>query len=245
MLKRNDLKLSPSRAMEVELIESIIARQRTQDGVVRVLEAGCGRQWPLRLEGVDYHLTGVDMDAEALAIRKDQLNDLDEIIVGDLRAVDIQYSQFDVIYNAYVLEHIRGAEGVLQSFVHWLRPNGVIILRIPDPESVHGFITKFSPHWVHIFYYRYILGNKRAGSAGYPPYPTVYDPIVSRVGLRLFCERNCLTMELELGDGYWRPGRGMMKNVIDIGKKLISFLSFGRLSHRHTDLLYVLRKCKV
>lgn len=235
------LELIPSYEREYRLIENFIKQKAPANGVIRILEAGCGQRWVLSLDDVNYILTGVDSDPHALDVRKNVMGDLDEAVVGDLRTVYFDAGQFDVIYNSFVLEHIQGAEKVLEAFVCWLKPGGLIIIRIPDPDSVYGFITRATPHWFHIFYYRYILKRKTAGLPGYAPYPTYYDSVVSRQGVRKFCEKHNLSIEAEYGDGYMRPGSGLIQGAIDVIKRTIAFISFDKLSARHTNLLYVLQ----
>lgn len=241
MERLNTLELTPSLEREFRLIEDFIKRKNSADGVVQILEAGCGQRWSLNLDGIKYILTGVDSDPHALDIRKNVMKDLDEAVVGDLRTVFFDAAKFDVIYNAFVLEHVQGAEGVLEAFVRWLKPSGLIIIRIPDPDSVQGFITRVTPHWFHIFYYRYLLKKKTAGLPGYGPYRTYYDPVVSRQGLHKFCEKHNLSIKAEYGDGYLRPGAGLIQVAIDVVKRTIAFISFGKLSARHTNLLYILQ----
>ena len=187
-------------------------------------------------------LTGVDLDKAALEIRKNVLNDLHEIIEGDLRTVAFDDARFDVIYNAYVLEHIDGAEFVLKRFVDWLKPGGSLILHIPDPNSVQGFVTRISPHWFHVFYYRFILGKTSAGKPGYAPYRTYYDHVVSRSGIRKFCQENKLAIISEVGNAYWKPGRGILKPAIVLFTKFVSIMSFGVLAWQYTNLLYIIQK---
>ncbi|MGH9955766.1 MAG: methyltransferase domain-containing protein, partial [Pyrinomonadaceae bacterium] len=79
-----------------------------------------------------------------------------------------------VIYNSFVLEHIEDASQVLQNSTRWLKPGGIVVLKIPDPDSVCGFITRVTPHWFHVFYYRYLLGARNAGKPGYAPYTIDY-----------------------------------------------------------------------
>ncbi|SFN75698.1 Methyltransferase domain-containing protein [Nitrosospira briensis] len=236
-----NLELTSSWERDAELIEDFIRQMGPVDGALRILEAGCGQSWSLRLDGVEYVLTGVDSDSHALDIRKNVMKDLDVAIVGDLRTVEFDAGTFDVIYNAFVLEHIHGAENVLNSFVRWLKPGGLIVIRIPDPDSVQGFVTRVTPHWFHIFYYRYLLKKKTAGLPGYAPFRTYYDSVVSRQGVRKFCEKNNLSIAAEFGDGYIRPGEGMIQLAIGMIKQIIASLSLGKLSARHTNLLYVLQ----
>jgi 2-polyprenyl-3-methyl-5-hydroxy-6-metoxy-1,4-benzoquinol methylase len=77
-------------------------------GPLEILEAGCGRRWPHELK-MQYRLTGVDTDAEALKARVEQRKDLDVAILGDIRTVDLPESSYDVVYCGWVLEHISGA----------------------------------------------------------------------------------------------------------------------------------------
>src|SRR5687768_4518033 len=80
---------------------------------LRILEAGCGRQWSLDLSGIDYHLTGLDSNEHSMRMRIEQSGDLDEAIVGDLRDAPLEPGSFDVVFSSFVLEHISGAQQVL------------------------------------------------------------------------------------------------------------------------------------
>ena len=71
-------------------------------------------------------------------------------MLGDLRTVCFARNSFDIIYSAYVLEHVPQTERVLLNFLDWIKPGGLIILKFPDRNSVYGFITRLTPHWVHI-----------------------------------------------------------------------------------------------
>ena len=156
---------------------------------VEILEAGCGSRWDVQLDGLDYKVIGVDLDAAAVEARMTVRKDLDEVIIGDLLKVDLGDRKFDIIFNSFVLEHVVGAESLLQRFVGWLRPGGIILIRIPDPDSVKGLVTKLTPHWFHVWYYRVVLRYPGAGQPGKPPYPTIYEPVVSRPGIRDFAAR--------------------------------------------------------
>lgn len=182
------------------------------------------------------------MDDTALNLRKNRKQDLDVAIVGDLRTTEMDQSSFDVIYSSFVLEHVAGAEDVLKNFCQWLKPSGIIVLKIPDPESVQGWVARNTPHWFHVFYYRYILRSKNAGKKGFSPYPVQYDPIVSLHGIRDFCLAHNLSVVAEYGDGYLRPGRGVMRLLVSLCKHTVGIMSFGKLSVRHSNILLILKK---
>ncbi|MEE9355577.1 MAG: class I SAM-dependent methyltransferase [Methylococcaceae bacterium] len=244
MFKEKDLELIEDGERLNKIIEGFIRKKAYKKDAMHILEAGCGRRWPFQLEGINYILTGVDMDKAALDIRKNKLSDLHESIEGDLCSLDLGVDRFDVIYCSYVLEHIENADVVLNNFVKWLKPNGIIIINVPDPDSVHGFITRITPHWFHVFFYRFVEGKKNAGKPGYAPYPTYYNPVISRKGMRSFCndEDTNVVLEAEYGGAFFRPGKGALKPLIYIIKKIINIISIGFLSSKHSSLLYILSK---
>lgn len=220
------------------LVSSIKALGRQ----LRILEAGCGREWPLKLDGVDYHLTGIDLDGEALQARLERKGDLDEAIVGDLCAPGmIPPGSFDVIYSSFVLEHLADAEGALVSMINGLKSGGLLLLRIPDRYSVYGWTSRSTPFWLHVAYYRLILGRPNAGKPGFAPYPTHHREVVSRAGIRAFCERHGCVVAHEHAHTYYLH-EGRFKLLMRIYARALSALSFGHLSWRHNNLTYVIRK---
>ena len=211
--------------------EMLRVRLEALPGPLRILEAGCGRTWAHKLS-VPFILTGLDLDADALAAR----TDLDHAIVGDLRTAEFAPHSFDVIYNAFVLEHVRGARQVLERFLRWLAPGGMLILKVPDRDSAYGFLTRLTPFWAHVMIYRYMLGYPQAGTPGHGPYRTYYDKVVSERGLREFC----------LGNGMSAPELYRLcsyesQRSVRTAAFLTSMLSGGRLPWRHNNLLLIAR----
>lgn len=211
--------------------EMLRARLEALPGPLRILEAGCGRSFAHRIS-VPFILTGLDLDADALAAR----TDLDHAIVGDLCTVEFPPHSFDVIYNAFVLEHIQGAQQVLERFLRWLAPGGMLILKVPDRDSAYGFLTRLTPFWTHVMIYRYLLGYPQAGTPGHGPYRTYYDEVVSERGLREFCLRNGMTAP-EL----YRLCSYAGNRPVRLAAFLTSVLSAGRLPWQHNNLLLIAR----
>lgn len=211
------------------------------DRPLRVVEAGCGRRWRLDVAPYPLHLTGIDLDAEAVELRRSQQGDLDEWLVGDLRTVDLPPERADAVYCSYVLEHVRGAADVLDRFVTWVRPGGLLLLRIPDRDSVYGWATRHTPHRTHVAFRRHVIGMPGAGAPGHGPYPTVYDPVVSRRGLRSWAESRGVTVLAEHGSSVYLQRAGRFGPVLHLGVRAISAASLGRLAADHNNLLYVLR----
>lgn len=224
---------------EDALLESHVKVLFDGKSELSILEAGCGPSWPLSLHGIRFKLTGVDLDRHALERRKNITKDLDESIVADLRRVDFGHRKFDVIYNAFVLEHVENASLVLENFSRWLRPGGILILKLPDRDAVFGFLTRMTPFWFHVLYHKYALRRQHAGEAGFGPYPTHYDQIVSRRGIREFCEANQFVLSEERGlCTYLMEKRRLVTAIAWIA----SALSLGSLPWRHNNLTYVLTK---
>ncbi|WP_426565844.1 class I SAM-dependent methyltransferase [Angustibacter sp. McL0619] len=218
-------------------------RELAPDGrELNVLEAGCGKRWPVDLDGVPHRLTGVDTDTEALKVRRETRGDLDVEIVGDLRTVELGTDEYDVVYCSYVLEHVAGAELVMDRFVAALRPGGRLIIRIPDADSVYGWVTRRTPFWFHVAYKRYVKGNANAGRPGYGPYPTVYDDVISRRGLEAYAGSRGLGVVAEYGTNHHLGVFGRGAVVVNAALHVISLLSFGRLSASHNNVAVVLQK---
>jgi SAM-dependent methyltransferase len=227
---------------EMVLLETYLRQQVRPGEVLQILEAGCGREWYFRMEGILYELTGVDVDAAALDARRQYRQDLSHSIVADLRTATLKPNSYDIIYHAFVLEHVQGAAQVLDNFVKWLRPGGILIVRVPDRHSVHGFLTRLAPHWAHILYYRWAWQLKDAGKPGFAPYPTIYDEIVSAAGLRDFCVEQGLIIKEEIGVGSYRRGHGIIRILTPFLAKLISAISLGRIHSDYVDFTIVAEK---
>ncbi len=207
----------------------------------RVLEAGCGRSWKLGAAAGPVHITGVDIDETAVRLRVEEVGDLAEAIVGDLRTLDLPAASFDVVYCSFVIEHIDGAEAVLDRLLGWLRPGGLLLLRLPDGDAVWGFVTRHTPHRAHVAFRRHAIGMPGAGTAGHGPFPVRYDAVVSRGGIRAWAERRGATIAAELGTNHYlqrlRGGRG----AVALGVRCVAAISAGRLAADHNNLTYVIR----
>jgi SAM-dependent methyltransferase len=210
---------------------------------MKILEAGCGRRWAIDLEPLEYELTGVDLDGNALDHRRSVIHDLDIGILGDIRDPDVVPSgYFDVVYSAYVLEHIDGAQTVLENFIEWVRPGGLIVLRLPNLKSVHGWAARHTPYRIHVWVYRYLLSMRNAGKPGFGPYPTYHDSVLAPNALAAFCRDRDLSLQEWFAIDGFSDGGGAKLAAIRSGMRLVSRLSFGRLSDREVDLGMVIRK---
>lgn len=227
---------------EFRILADHIKQKASPQHTIEILEAGCGNSWELDLAGVSYALTGVDIDEDGMNLRKSEHQDLDEAIVGDLRTAVLEENHYDVIYNSHVLEHVEGAPLALDNFHRWLKPGGILILRLPDRDSVYGFCTRLTPFWFHVFYKRYLEGNENAGRPGFGPFPTVYDKIVSREGIRRWCAARRLIIRAEYGSNDFLNALGALALPARVLLGVVHVLSLGRLAAKHSNLTYVIEK---
>lgn len=237
-------------AMFVQHIRELGARRHAERGPseLRILEAGCGRRWSLGMveelavAGMRPHITGIDTNAASLRMRVEEHQDLNEAIVGDLRRVELTPKSFDVVLCSWVLEHVAGAEQVLDRLVAALRPGGYLLLRIPDRDSVYGFLTRHTPFAAHVAYKRYVRRRPNAGKPGFGPFPTVYDRVVSHRGMLDYCAREKLEVAAAYSSNFHLAFFGRYARVVDLGLRTVAALSLGRLTAEHNNLAFVLRK---
>jgi len=229
---------------ELKRLERFIRGQAAwAEPPLRILEAGCGREWYFDLGDIPHEVTGIDQDSHALAIRQNEKGDLARRIVGDLLTADLPSDYYDVVYSSFVLEHIQGAQQALDNFVRWLKPGGLLIVRVPDLDGVQTFLAKSLPRWCAILYYRTIWGIKNAGLPGFAPYPAFYDEVISRAGFHDYCSVQGLEIVDEMGVGtYAGRGTAPLRYLLPVVAKVISFLSGGRVHDRNVDRTFVVRK---
>ncbi len=236
------LKLIYNREQSLAIMERRL-KQADRREPLHILEAGCGTMWPLRLEGVEYRLTGIDVDRNALDVRQRTARPTDRLIYGDLRARELfPADEFDAIYNSFVLEHVDGAERVLDNFIYWLKPGGTLILRIPDRDSVYGFVTRMTPFWFHVLYKKYVQKVHNAGKPGYDPFPVFYDDVVSRRGIHSYCAARGCKVHDEAGSASYLPRHGLLAKLQWTLVRIVSLLSLNKLSWRYNNLTFVIEK---
>jgi SAM-dependent methyltransferase len=134
------------------------------------------------------HITVVDIDEDQ--IRNNTY--AQETILGDIQTYHFPPNSFDLIICYNVLEHVPYVEAALAGFFQSLRRGGLILIGAPNPRSLSGVVTKYTPHWFHIWFYRHVIGKKNAGQPGEPPFPTYFHQLVTPSLLEAFARKNGL-----------------------------------------------------
>lgn len=125
---------------ELAIEDAVSAMARSLPAHARLLDAGAGEgQYRGLFSNVRY--TGLD-----LAVGDSQWNYAGLDVLGDLTALPFAAGTFDAALNIVTLEHVRQPQQVLNEIARVLRPNGRLLLVVPQDWEVHQ-----SPH----DYFRY------------------------------------------------------------------------------------------
>jgi SAM-dependent methyltransferase len=110
-------------------------------------------------------------------------------IQGDIQTYSFPPDSFDLVVCNQVIEHLDHPDQAIRLFGEMLAPGGVLFIGAPHPASFSGLVTKYSPHWFHVWFYRHVMGSATAGQPGHAPFRTVYHPLVHPKKLIAFCDQ--------------------------------------------------------
>lgn len=227
---------------ELAKLRELIDQHLGNRGALRVLEAGCGSISRLNLPD-HAHVVGIDVSEAQL--RKNMY--LHEKILGDIETCDLPKHGFDAIVCWNVFEHLPHPEQALSRFCQAVNPGGLIILALPNPLSVKGLVTKFTPFWFHVWATRHLVGRKLAGTDGHPPFPTFmrFSIIPGRL-MRSAAAHGVTTLYFSLfEDDKQRKIRTKLRIVgrrWRLAQRAISALTLGRIETVRAQCILVLQK---
>jgi len=214
-----------------------------QDSTLRVLEAGCGSMAHLAFDARRTHITGIDISEKQL-----QSNRLiNERIAGDIQTYIIKNSYFDVIVCWNVLEHIEHPERALQNLISATNPGGILIVAAPNLFSLKGLVTKLTPHWFHVLFYRHVLRIKAAGTEDVGPFVAPFRRTMTPSAVRRIAQENNFSVEYchLYSNGMeerLRAIRSPFNLPIDLLQLAVRILTLGMIDLSLTDYHIVLRK---
>ncbi len=228
---------------KVENIQKILDNVVEKKQEVKILEAGCGLTSALKFDK-KVHLTGIDISANQLQ----RNTNLQKSILGDIQYYEYIPSSFDVIICWDVLEHLLHPELALRKFVSAIKKDGLIILSLPNVNSIKGFITKYTPFYFHLWYYKNMLGRSISGNNAVGPFKTYLKRNISPNAIKQFAFKNGLQIVYfrtnDVGNmPYWREKSRMARmliNIYNIIRRLCKFISFGRIGD--SDFVIILQK---
>jgi SAM-dependent methyltransferase len=238
------LDLPPGEARQSLLAVHGILDMKLPPTGLSIYEAGGGSTSFLPLDALRRaHVTVVDIDENQI-----RNNDYaQETILGDIQTYRFPPGSFDLVICYNVIEHLADVEAALLGFCESLKQGGLILIGAPNPKSLSGVVTRYSPHWFHVWFYRYVRGEKQAGQPGQPPFPTYFHPLVTLSNLENFASTHGLEMIYRKQYESPRyPEMRMRKPVfaalLDTVARITNFLLPGNVDVRHGDYHVILRK---
>jgi SAM-dependent methyltransferase len=227
------LDLPPGEALESLLTVHQILHVELPAHGLNVYEAGGGSTSFLPPDVLRRsHVTVVDIDEDQ--IRNNTY--AQETILGDIQTWRFPPDSFDLIICYNVLEHVPYVEAALAGFFQSLKRGGLILIGAPNPRSLSGVVTKYTPHWFHIWFYRHVVGRKNAGLPGEPPFPTYFHKLVTPSLLEAFARKNGL--QVIYRKEYESPRYPEMRERAPVFAALIDALSvtLNLFAPRRTDV---------
>ena len=150
---------------------------------ITVLEAGCGSSSHVLLNDVA-RTVGIDISEEQLEANKV----LEEKILGDIQEYPLPKEEYDVAVCWMVLEHLPRPKDAILNMFHALKPQGLLILGIPNLYSIKGIVTKLTPFWFHERFYKLMKYKSRH-------FPTYLRTAILPRRLMRFAEANGFSVE--------------------------------------------------
>jgi SAM-dependent methyltransferase len=238
------LDLPSGEARESLLAVHGILRAVLPPGKLAIYEAGGGSTSFLPLSVLNRaHVTVVDID-------EDQIRNNDyaqQTILGDVQSYRFQPKTFDLVICYNVIEHLADVEAALLGFCESLKQGGLVLIGAPNPKSLSGVVTRYSPHWFHVWFYRHVRGDKKAGLPGQAPFPTFFHPLVSLARLEAFAKAHGLKViyKREYESPRFpemRARKPVLASLLDGFAVLANLLLPGKADVRRGDYHVILRK---
>jgi SAM-dependent methyltransferase len=212
---------------------------------VRLLRAGCLTSLDelgldlLRVSGFEIGVTTIDEDRPEFAGLPE------EVTLGDLRTAPLPPRSVDIVHCSLLLDRISNVELVLDRFVAALRPGGLLLLRIRDPDCAAAVLDRHLPEWAR----RALWAERYPGLPG--PFPAVYPQEASDRGIQGFADMRGLSIAHRETGSTWLarnepPGfSGRAGRKVRAGRlacRLICRLTRGRATDAYDEVSYVIRR---
>jgi SAM-dependent methyltransferase len=208
----------------------------------QVLEAGGGSDCHLPLPA-GAEITTLDISLEQLernTYAKEKLH-------GDLQTFDFGPRRFDLIICWDVLEHLETPEAALMRLAGALKPGGRLLIKGPLPNTVKGLVTRFTPHALHVQFYKRILGSADAGKPGHAPFKAHLATGSDPRDIAGVLDRAGVTVDTLQGFESMHIARIAQKSRVAIGayrvvETALAVFTFGHIARGMTDFFMIARK---
>lgn len=117
--------------------------KKLAEGANKVLDLGCGEGTRLNLVLTKKQQgTGVDISPTAINLGRKRYPGIN-FVKADLEKIPLENDSFDLIYSAYVLEHLSDPEQVLKEAIRLMKKEGFLVLIAPN----YGSPNRASPSY--------------------------------------------------------------------------------------------------
>jgi SAM-dependent methyltransferase len=180
---------------------------------------------------------------ETVQAEKSPRRDADEYRTVDLERVELESAEYDLVLCCNVLEHTRRPLATLPSFHQGLKAGGLMVIMVPNVVSLKGLVTRLTPHSVHRWYFRRIVGR----SPDLAPAPGLHSLSLRPRSLRRHVSEGGWHIE------YWRIYEGGMQKSLRYRLGVVGWrwrlvvvltrvLSLGLVTAEGTGVIAVLSK---
>ena len=211
---------------------------------LRIFEAGGGSMSILPPSVLNNATISV-VDLDERQLRKNNYADVK--IRGDIQNYSFSPSSFDLVVCYNVIEHLDFVDKAIRKFYDALAPGGLLVIGAPNPKSPSSLVTRYSPHWFHVWVYRVVLRRSSAGKPGEPPFRTVFHQLVlpkalwsfsTKLGFDIiyFCQYRSISFSSI------NETRPLLGRIIYAAAAVMNALTLGRLDLNKGDYHMILEK---
>ena len=184
----------------------------------RILDLGCGDGTRLSYLSKGKYGVGIDGSKKAISLAKEKYKVV-EFINGNIEKLPFKDASFDLVYSAFVLEHLTQPEDVLNEAIRVTAPEGKICLIAPNFGAPNRASPPFKGSRLRKFFKKALKdlfpdkNSERLGwdkvipivNVGYKPdYDTTVEPYLGSLmrflenkGLMIKLYSSCWSQELE------------------------------------------------
>jgi SAM-dependent methyltransferase len=163
-----------------------------------LLDLGCGRgRLGLELEGLGYKVTGLDNSPIACSAARQRISEVIELDLTDYGRVEqcLDGRRFDWLLAADSLEHTIDPWAVLTFYRQFLKPNGHLVLSLPNPVVWDNRIRMLFGRFdyadsgimdrTHVRFFTFRSARQLVVNCGFVPEKCTWEPGIARAFLPL------------------------------------------------------------
>lgn len=112
-----------------------------------VLDAGCGEgDKTVFFSKITKKIYGIDINGNSIKKAKQECNSNNvSFYIGSVEQMPFKDSVFNVVYSAWVIEHLKNPKKFINEVFRILKEEGIFILWVPNLKCITGFLAKYIP----------------------------------------------------------------------------------------------------